>query len=224
MKQMDTLDQLFRRIRNNPDDLDAWKSIMALVDDPQKKRDCQQQIDRITIKQLPVIVCPQCGAGMTVYFDGELHDKRARCSFCGTDLDLPDTYAKTVVEEKTGFGHFLPETSVTTFERRADNQVTSITSEEVEALIMDKGVAAARKELEARGITDFKISSFSGVDQSPEASAILENEGARALAKSHGAIMLNRKQANYFIAAMIALAFVIPLIALIVFLVQAFGK
>jgi len=221
---MDSLEQLSLRIRKNPDDLDAWKSVMALVDDPKKKKDCQDQIDRIIIKGQAPVICPQCGAGMQIYFAGELHDKRAKCPYCGTDIDIPDAYSKTVVEKHTGPGQFLPVTEVTVYERRADNAGATITSEEIDRLIMDKGLAAAREELEARGIKDLKISGFSGMDTSSQAYKILDKDGAKALAKSQGAIMLTTKQANGLIKGVLALCIIVPVIVLIVFLIQNFLK
>jgi hypothetical protein len=221
---MDNFEQLSLRIRKNPDDLDAWKAILGLVDDPKKKQDCQKQIDKIIAKQQSPIICPQCGAGMTVYFAGELQDKRARCPFCDTDVDIPDAYSRTVVEKKIGFGHFLQETNVTTYERRADNNGATITSEEIDKLIMEKGLIAARKELENRGIKNLKISGFSGIDKSGEANRILEEEGAKALAKSQGAIMLTTKQANSMLKGILAFSIILPLIAIILFLIQIFQK
>jgi hypothetical protein len=221
---MESIEQLSLRIRKNPDDLDAWKAILALVNDPKKKQDCQEQIDRIIVKQQSPIICPQCGAGMTVYFSGELHDKHAKCPFCGTDVDILDAYSRTVVEKKAGFGHLLPETNVTTYERRSDNNGATITSEEIDKLIMEKGLKAARKELETRGIKDLKISGFSGIDKSSEENRILEEEGAKALAKSQGAIMLTTKQANFIIQGVLAFVAVLMLVFIIISLIQRFLK
>jgi hypothetical protein len=161
---------------------------------------------------------------MTVYFAGELHDKRARCAYCGTDIDIPDAYARTVVEKHSGFGQFLPETDVTVYERRADNAGASITSDEIDKLIMEKGLNAARQELEARGIKNLKIGGFAGVAESSPANKILEENGAKAMAKSQGAIMLTTKQANAMIKAVLALCIIVPIIVLIIFLVQIFLK
>jgi hypothetical protein len=221
---MDNFEQLSLRIRKNPDDLDAWKAILVLVDDPKKKRDCQEQIDRIVAKQQLPIICPQCGAGMTIYFAGELHDKRAKCPFCGTDVDIPDAYSRTVVEKKAGFGHLVPETNFTTYERRADNNGAMITSDEIDKLIMEKGVIAARQELEARGIKDLKISGFSGIDKSSKENRILEEEGAEALAKSKGVIIVTTKQANSIIKGVLAFFTVLMLVFIIISLTQIFLK
>jgi isopentenyl diphosphate isomerase/L-lactate dehydrogenase-like FMN-dependent dehydrogenase len=221
---MEDLEQLSMRIRKNPDDLDAWKAVLALVDDPKKKKDCQDQIDRINAKQQAPVICPQCGAGMTVYYAGELHDKRARCPYCRTDIDIPDAYSRTVVEKKAGFGQILPETDFTVYERRADNNGGTITSDEIDKLIMDKGLDAARKELAARGIKDLKISGFSGIDKSSEENRILEEEGAKALAKSKGAVIVTEKQGNMIIKGVLVFFAILSLGALILSLVHFFMK
>ena len=221
---MDNFEQLSLRVRKNPNDLDAWKAISEMVDDPKKKKDCQEQIDRIMAKQQSPIICPQCGAGMTIYFAGELHDKRAKCPYCATDVDIPDSFSRTVVEKKAGFGQLLPETNVTTYERRADNNGATITSDEIDKLIMEKGLIAARKELEARGIKDLKISGFSGIDKSTDENRILEEEGAEALAKSKGAIMVTAKQANFMIKGVLAFFAVLTLVFIIISLMQRFLK
>ena len=90
---MNDFEQLSARVRKNPDDLEGWKGLLVLVDDPRKKEDCQKQIDRINIKhQSNSLICPQCGAGMNIYFsEGQQNDKRAKCPYCGTDVDLPDS-------------------------------------------------------------------------------------------------------------------------------------
>jgi hypothetical protein len=222
---MNDLEQFSIRIRENPDDLDAWKGILRLVDDPGKKSDCQKQIDRIIVKrQASGIICPQCGGGMSVYFEGELHDKRAKCPYCGTDIDIPDAYARTEVKTQTGFGQFLPETNVIVFERRTDNNGASITSDEINKLIMEKGLRAARKELEARGIQGLKISGFSGVDPSSEANRILEEDGLKALGKSQGATVLTPKQANSMFKGVWLLFTILPIIVIIILIIQLFKK
>ena len=221
---MDSIEQLSLRIRKNPDDLDAWKTVLGLVDDPKKKKDCKDQIDRIIAKQQLPIICPQCGAGMSVYFAGELHDKRAKCPYCGTDVDIPDAFSRTVVEKRAGFGDLLPETDVTVYERRADNNGATISSDEINKLIMDKGLAAARKELEARGIKGLKIGDFSGIDKSGEANRILEENGLKALGKSQGAIIVTPKQANLMFKGVIAFFIISTVIFIILFLIRIFLK
>ncbi len=222
---MNDIEQLSLRIRKDPDDLEAWKNIMALMNDPNKERDCQKQIDRIIAKQqVTPIICPQCGGGMTVYFAGELHDKRAKCSYCGTDVDIPDTYMKTVVEKRIGLGQLLPETDVTIYERRTDNNGSTITSDEINKLIVEKGLIAARKELEVRGIKGLKIDDFSGIDKSNEANRILEEDGVKAFAKSQGAIFVTPQQANLMFKGVIIFFAILSLVEIIIFLFRIFLK
>lgn len=193
---MDDFEQLTLRIRNNPDDLDAWKAIAALVDDPKKKMDCQGQIDRIIAKRQSPVVCPKCGAGMNIYFAGELHDKRAKCPYCGTEIDIPDNYSKVVIEKQTGPGIFVPDTEAVVYERRSDNNGASINTEEINRLIMEKGLTAARQELESRGIKGLKIDDIHGVDKNSEAYKIIEEKGLKALEQSQGVVFVTPKQAN----------------------------
>jgi hypothetical protein len=221
---MNDIQSLSLRIRKDPDDLEAWKEIQTLVNEPGKKKDCQVQIDRILAKGQSAIICPQCGAGMTIYFAGELHDKRAKCPFCGTEVDIPDAYSRTEVEIRAGPGQFLPETNVTVFERRTDNNGATIDSDEINTLIMEKGLIAARKELEARGIKGLKIDGFSGIDPSSEANRILEENGLEALAKSRGAILVTPKQANSMFKGVMIFFAVSSVITIIILLLQLFRK
>jgi len=193
---MDDFDQLALRISKDADDLDAWKTLLELVDDPEKKKDCQGQINRILAKRQPPVICPKCGAGMNIYFAEPLHDKRAKCPYCGTEIDIPDSYSSVTVEKQTGHGKILPETEVTVYERRADsgNQIAGITSDEIKKIIAQKGLAAARQELVARGIKDVKIDQL---DESNELNKIIEEQGTDAL-KSKGIISVGPKQFNQF--------------------------
>ena len=66
---MDELTVLARRIEADHDDLEAWQRLGELVDDPQKKRDCLNQVTRIQNKDLGLlqpIPCKQCGAFLQV--------------------------------------------------------------------------------------------------------------------------------------------------------------
>jgi DNA-directed RNA polymerase subunit RPC12/RpoP len=202
---MDNFEQLTLRIRKDPDDLDAWKAISALVDDPKKKMDCQQQIDRINAKRQPPVVCPKCGAGMNIYFAGEMHDKRAKCPYCGTEIDIPDDYSKVVIEKRTGFDQFLPDSEAIIYERRSDNNGSSINTEEINKLIMEKGLTAARQELDSRGIKGLKIDDIGGVDKSSEAYKIIQEKGLKALEKSQGVVFVTPKQVNVALTVFIIL-------------------
>jgi hypothetical protein len=202
---MDDFEQLTLRIRKDPDDLDAWKAIAALVDDPKKKMDCQGQIDRITAKRQSPVFCPKCGAGMNIYLAGEMHDKRAKCPYCGTEIDIPDNYSKVVIEKQTGFGRIVPDTEAIVFERRSDNNGASIDTEEIDKLIMEKGLTAARQELESRGIKGLRIDDIGGVDKNSEAYKIIEEKGLKALEQSQGVVFVTPKQVNRAIAVVIVL-------------------
>ncbi len=218
---MNELEQLSQRIRNNPDDLEAWKGLLTLVGDPDKKRDCQEQIDRILAKHSAApMLCPQCGGGMSVYFAGELHDKRTKCPFCGTEIEIPDTYSKISVETHTDSGQFLPGANVTVIERRADNSRAAITSDEIDQIIMDKGLAAARQELETRGLQELKIDGVARMDKSSEAYRILEEQGLKSLGKSQGAIFVTPRQVSSLFKGVTIFFMIMALITVAILLVQ----
>lgn len=218
---MESIEQLALRIKNDPNDLTAWKSLLELMDDPIRKRDCQAQIDRILAGQQSPIICPQCGAGMNVYFAGELHDKRAKCPFCGTEIDIPDSYSKVVIEKRPG--QVLPETEAVVYERRFDNNGASIDVEEINQLVMEKGLAAARQELKSRGIKGIQIDDIQGVEKSSEAYRIIEEKGLRALEKSQGVIFVTPKQVNQAIKIVLVLSAVLAVVAITYFLIQIFS-
>jgi hypothetical protein len=218
---MESIEQFAQRIKNDPNDLEAWKSILELVDDPKKKRDCQEQIDGITAGQQSPIICPQCGAGMNIYFAGELRDKRAKCPFCGTEIDIPDSYSKVVIKKRTG--QILPETEAVIYERRFDNNGASIDVEEINQLIMEKGLAASRQELKSRGIKGLQTDDIQGVEKSSEAYKIIEEKGLRALEKSQGVIFVTPKQVNQAIKIALILSIVLTVVSIIYFLIQIFS-
>ena len=192
---MNDFEELSQRIRNDPDDLDAMKTLFVSVDDPGKKKDCQEQIDRILAKRQSLIICPKCRVGMKVYFAEPLHDKRAKCPYCGTETDIPDSFTAVKIERQTGFRNILPETEVMVYERRLDggNQITGITSDEIQRIISEKGLAAARQELNARGIKDVTIDPLPDIAGSNDINKIIEDQGTDAL-KSKGVIFLGPKQ------------------------------
>lgn len=41
-----------------------------------------------------VLNCSNCGAKMDVRFVGRLSDKRAFCPYCGSEVDLPDSFRR----------------------------------------------------------------------------------------------------------------------------------
>jgi hypothetical protein len=157
--------ELIQHLRENPDDLLAWQSLQIQVDDPRKKQDCQEQIDRLLARGNPPLLCPQCGGGMEIYFSGELHDKRARCPYCTVEIDLPDAYTRLEIQQSSEaaltLGIQSPVTTrFTVYERRADQPGGSITSSEIEQLVAEKGLKAARQELASRGIHDLELEDF----------------------------------------------------------------
>jgi hypothetical protein len=101
-------------LRGNPDHALAWGLLSGLVNDPAQKADCLRQVLRLdpgnrqaaeALRRLtgerPVpahseeeLRCPGCNAPLDVRFEGELRDKRAICRYCGTQVDLPDTYRR----------------------------------------------------------------------------------------------------------------------------------
>jgi hypothetical protein len=196
---MNDFEQLSLRIRKDSDDLDAWKTLLELVDNPEKKNDCQKQIDRILAKRQNPVICPQCGAGMNIYFAEPLHDKRAKCPYCGAEIDIPDSYSRTE-KQVSRYANLFPETEYTVYERRVDggNQSASITSHEIEKLIEEKGLVAARKELEARGIMGVKIHQVAGGDESGEIDKFIEEQGTDSL-KSKDIIFVGSKKLNRII-------------------------
>ena len=218
---MESIEQLALRIKNDPNDLNPWKSTLELVDDPNRKRDCQAQIDRILAGQQSPIICPQCGAGMNVYFAGELRDKRAKCPYCGAEIDIPDSYSKVVIEKRPG--QFLPGTEAIVYERRSDNNGASIGTEEINELVMEEGLAAARQELQSRGIKGIQIDDIQGVEKSSEAYRIIEEKGLRSLEKSQGVIFVTPKQVNQAIKIFLFLSAVLTLVSIIYFLIQIFS-
>jgi hypothetical protein len=104
-----------------PLNANAWELLADISDDPNEQAECYRrilQIDpgnrQIAVKLLettgetqdhqsqkrsyqpydPIIYCKQCGGPAEVHFVGDLQDKRAICSYCGTEVDLPDSYQR----------------------------------------------------------------------------------------------------------------------------------
>ncbi len=113
--------QLLELVRTDLANAAAWGMLAGLIDDPAKKADCYRQaliIDpdnrhiatalhdlenraqgtsatqQIAGDEPLAMVCRQCGGKMQVYFVGEMRDKRAACRYCGTEVDLPDTFQR----------------------------------------------------------------------------------------------------------------------------------
>ncbi len=82
---MEELHTLAKRIKMNPNDLDAWQTLGGLVDDPQKQRDCLNQVTRIQNERCGVfhpIPCDQCGAHMQVISVHEAQPLATTCPAC----------------------------------------------------------------------------------------------------------------------------------------------
>jgi len=82
---MNEIQKLAVQIKTNPDDLGAWQRLSQLVDDPAKKRDCQNQLTRIKNKNRgfdEIIQCNACDAWMEIYLPRNSKDKIVVCPFC----------------------------------------------------------------------------------------------------------------------------------------------
>jgi len=104
--------ELVKLLRIEPRNTAAWMLLATLLDDEDKQADCYRQVltiepgnaqaseklQQLTYRLPPVgedgtvLCCPQCGGKMNVRFVGQLQDKRAICTYCGTEVDLPDSY------------------------------------------------------------------------------------------------------------------------------------
>jgi hypothetical protein len=103
----------------DPFNIDAWELLASVSKDPHEQAECYRQLLQIdpgnrqaatrlleitaqihgatppqepTHEFDPILYCKQCGGPAEVRFVGDLHDKRAICSYCGTEVDLPDSY------------------------------------------------------------------------------------------------------------------------------------
>ena len=82
---MEEMQTLVKRIETNHDDLDAWQKMGELVDEPQKKRDCLNQVTRIQNERFGVfypIPCKQCGAFMQVVSASDGQPGTTACPVC----------------------------------------------------------------------------------------------------------------------------------------------
>ncbi|MGC9358033.1 MAG: hypothetical protein ACP5GX_09205 [Anaerolineae bacterium] len=143
--------RLMDYLRANPHNVAAWMLLAKLLDDPQQQADCYQQVlgldpgHRQAARALEgltspaeglLLRCPQCGGAMETYFVEDLHDKRARCLYCGTEVDLPDSFQRvrrTRTSEQQAGVHRFEDTLVV--ESRSDGETPSFTPEEIIRLI-----------------------------------------------------------------------------------------
>jgi hypothetical protein len=119
---------LFRILNADPYNVGAWTLLATVLDDPDQQADCYRRILAVDpdnghaaerLRQLAAestagesppappfpkagvpLRCPQCGGTTEVRFVGELRDKRAVCLYCGTAVDLPDTYRRVTHERE----------------------------------------------------------------------------------------------------------------------------
>jgi hypothetical protein len=105
----------------SPENTVAWVLLTSLFDDPAQQAGCYRQIlsidpnNRQAAARLmvlasrrsepgstrqppkedgPVLRCPQCGGPLETDFYGEIRNKRLECPYCGTQIDLPDTFSR----------------------------------------------------------------------------------------------------------------------------------
>jgi hypothetical protein len=153
---------LIARLGDHPHDVDAWMLLATVLDDAEKQADCYRQVLGLdpghrqaarALAQLAasgeearprVLRCPGCGGAMEVYIAGALHDKRARCPYCGTDVDVPDSFQRVqrthTAEEGAGFQR-VEETL--TVESRSDAGAASLTAEDLRRLMQAQAAGSA---------------------------------------------------------------------------------
>jgi hypothetical protein len=191
-------------LRSEPQNIDAWALLATLLDDPIQQADCYRQILRIdpgnrrsadklqmltspaqgsspqrqpAPEEKPVLLCPQCGGAMEVHFIGEMQDKRAVCSHCGTEIDLPDSFRRVrrrrTQEQRFGDSHTVEETII---ETRHDGELSAEAIEtlppelqEMLRILKEKGPGAIDEEflqkLRSRGINvSFDADAFDSDD------------------------------------------------------------
>ncbi len=110
----------------------AWELLASICDDPHEKAEYYRhilQVDpgnrQIAVKLLeitsktqeplsrvspdhefdPILYCKQCGGPAEVRFVGDLQEKRGICSYCGTEVDIPDSFQRI---QKLREHHRLP--------------------------------------------------------------------------------------------------------------------
>ena len=163
-------------LQAEPDNVSAWALLATFLEEPEQQAKCYHHIlhldpdnreaaeslQRLARPSPPLetasstvqgnmLRCPQCGGTMEVHFVGELRDKRASCPYCGTEVDLPDSYQRIehhheqqtdmlssrtvdqVVVQTRGDGATVPETGQkvleSLFQQRIESQVSPETEE-----------------------------------------------------------------------------------------------
>jgi uncharacterized paraquat-inducible protein A len=88
---MDEIQQLAAQLKTDIDNLDAWNRLAQLIDDPEKKQDCLNQITRIKNKKMgfnEIASCEACGAWMEIYYEYHTNEKVASCPCCHAHTHL----------------------------------------------------------------------------------------------------------------------------------------
>jgi DNA-directed RNA polymerase subunit RPC12/RpoP len=166
---MENIKTLTNQIRINPDDIESWEKLAYIIGDPEKKKDCLNQITRIKNKTYgvtEVIKCDNCGAPMEIYFEGRLQDKRARCPYCQAQKDLPDEFTRVeTIERNRGNSSFPVREKVTVIEHRLDGSTAHPTEGQkidMEGIMKlmekdaGKGMAEFEKEMKEQGYAVYK--------------------------------------------------------------------
>jgi hypothetical protein len=158
-------------LRAHPDHVTAWMWLAMLLDDPRRRVECSrrvlriapdhsqaaQALQRLSPKLGPgekaepepgvTLRCPQCGGGLEGYFAGEMRDKRARCRYCDTDIDLPDSFRREQRthqdEPRVGSRRSV---DTLTVEYRSDGPTPPLTPEEIARLMHSPSQSEAAGE------------------------------------------------------------------------------
>jgi len=96
---MDEIQHLATLLKTDPDNLNGWHRLSQLVDDPQRKRDCQNQITRLENKSRgfdEIVPCENCETWMLIYDDHRKRQKAATCLSCGAQKVL-ETYEQDAI-------------------------------------------------------------------------------------------------------------------------------
>lgn len=155
-------------LRVHPDHVTAWMWLAMLLEDPRRQAECYrrvlsiapdhsqatQALQRLFPKLGPeeksepepgvALRCPQCGGVMEVYFAGEMRDKRARCRYCDTDIDLPDSFRRVQRthqdEQRAGSRRSV---DTLTVEYRSDGPTPPLTPEDIARLMQSQSQSEA---------------------------------------------------------------------------------
>ncbi len=88
---MEEIRSISERIKTNQDDLEAWQRLGELVDDPQKRHECRDQVTRIHNERHGVsypIPCKECSTLMRVAPAGAGRPVTTICPACCQSMEL----------------------------------------------------------------------------------------------------------------------------------------